>query len=69
MAAILNFPFFDHEMGLMLFDMGLIWFLDLNNIYLDTKIILIETFTAEVWPKTFNVAAILKFPSFDHKIS
>ena len=39
------FPFFDHKVGLMLIDMG---FLDLNNIYLDIKIILIETFTAEV---------------------
>ena len=48
----------------MLFDMGLIRFLDLNNIYLDTKIILIDTCTAKVWPKTFNAAAILKFQVF-----
>ena len=33
MAAILNFPFLDHKMGLKLFDMGLIRFLDLNNIF------------------------------------
>ena len=46
MAAILIFPFYDRKMGLMLFDMGLIKFLDLNNI--DTKFMLIETFSAEV---------------------
>ena len=34
-------------------------FLDLNNIYLDTRIILIDTFTADKWLKTFfDIAAI-----------
>ena len=47
-AAILNFPFFTNKMALVLSNKGFIGFLDLNNIYLDIKIILIETFTAEV---------------------
>ena len=52
MAAILNFPFCDHEMGL-------IRFLDMNNIYLDTQIMLIEIFTCMI--QNVFAAVILKF--------
>ena len=66
-AAILKFQLFGGNMNVMNVYMYSIGFIDLKNIWMDTKITVIGTIRIILYAKTCFVAAILNFQIFGGK--